>query len=524
MSEMRLTDAQLARSLRAVVPPAAPSGLRSRILSEVATTRQERALPGLLGRLTDVDPIARRRVMLLAAAALLALGLAVAGVVGALLDERRTNPIPDLSVEPPADVAAFVRSTYEQMPDLPPMTVDTLEDGTKKGRIHVDASGAIRVEEYASLDAAEPSAFTIYSGTSIARFDEVDGKPVWSEQAEAIGEDPRVFVFATMGSARSSIEPGCEAAISPGEVYQQSPGRGWRWVGVDQVAGRPAHHFVCVDELWIDTETRMTLRSRGVALDEDRQPIPGKFRTIEATRVEFGQPPGELFAMTPPEGAVAVAPDEYQCSQDPICSASPRPVVTPPPAPAGLEPPPDIDALVAASIAATAEPPAFEAKVLFWTAKFDGGSTLVYHDGSGRYRIEQVFEDSPDPLPVTLVGPEYLYQTELTTDGYQYWRDLSGRPDNRPPPGYPLSLPPECAAGWTFVGVDLVAGRAADHLSCAGGAIVPDDYWIDRETSLVVRVQTLYDEQMGTEVQEIELTLGEQPAELFELPPDADLR
>jgi hypothetical protein len=523
MNDMRLTNAQLARSLRAVVPPTAPSGLRTRILSDVETTRQERALPGLLGRLTDVDPGARRRVALLAAAALLALGLAVAGVVGALLEERRNNPLPDLSLEPPADVAAFVRSTYEQMPELPPMTVDTLRDGTTKGRIYVDASGAIRVEEFASLDATEPSAFTIYAGTSMAQLDEVDGKLVWSQQDDAIGEDPRVFVFATMGSARSSIASGCEAAISPGEVYQESPSRGWRWVGVENVAGRPAHHFVCEDELWIDVETRMTLRSRGALLDADRQPVPGQFRTIEATRVAFGQPPAELFAMDPPDGAVAVAPDDYQCSQDPICSASPRPVVTPMPAPGSLTPPAHLDALVAESLAAFKEPPAFEAAVVHWTAKFDGGSTLVHHDGGGRYRFEQTFENSPDPPSIMLVGPDYLYQTELTTDGYRYWRDLSGRTRERPLPAYPLSMPPECPDGWTFVGVDLVHDRAADHVVCPG-AIVADEYWIDRETRLVIRTQLLHDEQAGTEVQEVELSVGDQPAVLFELPPDADLR
>lgn len=68
-----------------------------------------------------------------------------------------------------------------------------------------------------------------------------------------------------------------------------------------------------------------------------------------------------------------------------------------------------------------------------------------------------------------------------------------------------------------------MVGRPADHLTCPG-AIVPDEYWIDREARLVVRTQLLYEEQAGTEVQEVELTIGEQPAVLFELPPNADLR
>jgi hypothetical protein len=84
-------------------------------------------------------------------------------------------------------------------------------------------------------------------------------------------------------------------------------------------------------------------------------------------------------------------------------------------------------------------------------------------------------------------------------------------------------MPPECPDGWTFVGVDLVHDRAADHVVCPG-AIVADEYWIDRETRLVIRTQLLHDEQAGTEVQEVELSVGDQPAVLFELPPDADLR
>jgi hypothetical protein len=97
MNEMRLTDAQLEAGLRRILPTVAQAGLQARILGEVEATRQDRPLPTLLGRLTDADPVARRRAQLLVAAVLVAIGLAAAGVVGALLIDRLRNPIPGVT-------------------------------------------------------------------------------------------------------------------------------------------------------------------------------------------------------------------------------------------------------------------------------------------------------------------------------------------------------------------------------------------------------------------------------------------
>ena len=116
-----------------------------------------------------------------------------------------------------------------------------------------------------------------------------------------------------------------------------------------------------------------------------------------------------------------------------------------------------------------------------------------------------------------------MYATELTTDGVQFWRDLSKQPEPRGG-GYPLRIPDECPGGWTWVGVDDIHGRPADHLACPG-QITPGEYWVDRETGLVLRVQMTVDAQQGTSVEEVtDLRLGPQPPELFELPPGADLR
>lgn len=518
MNDMRLTDAQLANGLRRIVPSEAQAGLRDRILAEVEDTRQERSLPALLGGLTDADPVARRRALLLVAAALLAIGVAAASVVGSLLRDRpdplltdRPNQLPELAFAPPADMPGFVRSTYDLMPELRPVTVTTLENATTKGKIYVDGSGAIRVETYASPDATEPETYKIFTGSSMGELLIVNSERVWHEQAGAISEDPRVFVFATMGAARRNTAPGCEVAVSPGEVYVDTPGRGWKYLGSEYVAGRPTHHVACGDELWIDIETRMTLRSRGAG------------QTIEATEVEFGQPPAELFELRQPQGVASLSEEAYSCATDPYCSASPRPVVTPPPATGNIKAPTDLTALVGAALVADKDLPAYEVVVENWSAKYPGSTTHLRYDGAGRYRVERTFEGTPDPPSITLRGPDYQYSTELTTDGVVFWRSTTVGEDSRRV-SYPLQMPDQCAGGWTFAGVDVVHDRPADHLTCPG-VLAPDGYWIDKETHLVLRIQTLQEERSGTSVLEVaELRLVAQPAELFELPKDADVR
>jgi hypothetical protein len=112
----------------------------------------------------------------------------------------------------------------------------------------------------------------------------------------------------------------------------------------------------------------------------------------------------------------------------------------------------------------------------------------------------------------------------MTTDGFVFWRDHSAELEYARTVGYPLGLPSECAGGWTLHGTDVVAGRIADHVSCPG-VIVPDEYWIDRDTHLVLRQQTMSEEQYGTDISEVvELRFGPSPPELFELPPGADVR
>src|SRR4051794_9385470 len=103
-----VTDDQIAAALRAHLP-VPHATLLVQIVAEVATTPQQRRLPSIFGRVSDADPMARRRMMLIVALVALALSASAVAIAGALLRQQRA---PDLSLEPPTDLPAFVHSTY----------------------------------------------------------------------------------------------------------------------------------------------------------------------------------------------------------------------------------------------------------------------------------------------------------------------------------------------------------------------------------------------------------------------------
>ena len=305
MNGRRLTDAQISTALRAHLPEAAAPGLRERVFQALETTSQLRALPSFLGALSEADPITRRRSLLIAAALLVALALASAAVVGALrLFER--DPIDELSLEPPADVPAFVLSSYERLPQLPPLALTWHDSGSAKGRIYVDRSGAVRFDRFASADATEPASYRILSPDHrISGMAPVDDEAVWIEPGhEAIGEDPRVFLRTVL---RAEEGPGCEMQRDSSEVGNGTAAADWRYVGLEYVAGRATHHVACVGDLWIDIETRLILRTRGPAVDDAGQPNSVEF--TEVTEIAFGEQPAALFE--PPEGLARISMEEY---------------------------------------------------------------------------------------------------------------------------------------------------------------------------------------------------------------------
>jgi hypothetical protein len=230
MNARPLTDAQIAQALRAHLPEAAAPGLRARVFDAAETTAQLRPFPAFLGALSDADPVARRRSVLIAAALLLAAALASAAAAGAWRFFQR-DPVDELSLEPPADLPAFVLSSYERLPQLPPLALTWQDSDSTKGRIYVDRSGAVRFDRFASADATEPASYRILSPDHrISGMAPVESEPVWVEQGhEAIGEDPRVFIRTVL---RTDEGPGCEMKPDPSGAGHGTAATGWRYVGL----------------------------------------------------------------------------------------------------------------------------------------------------------------------------------------------------------------------------------------------------------------------------------------------------
>jgi hypothetical protein len=304
MSEPRDLDRTVADWLRAEAPKRAPGRVLVASLERAAAVGQERPWASLgFEAWRGASPRLRWAIVLVALAA--ALMTAVAGA-GAL---QRTPP--RLNLPPPADLQAFVLSTYDRMPAMPPVAITTLTDGAVKGRMYVDRSGAVRIEHYATPDAQTPDTYEILNGTTRGQLATVGSGKVWVEQAGAISEDPKVFLAAEMLGGAASGQQGCEVTRNGGEVGNGTAALGWTYVDAAYVAGWPAFHVTCGGrDLWIDVETRLILRSRGPLRDQALQPVPDALRTIEVTDLAFGEQPASLFELTQPAGvprAVALA-------------------------------------------------------------------------------------------------------------------------------------------------------------------------------------------------------------------------
>ncbi len=406
MNGRPLTDAQISRALRAHLPDRAYPGLRERILDAAETTTQQRALPSFFGALSEADHVTRRRNLLIAAALLVALALASAAAVGALrLPER--DPIRELSLESPADVQAFVLSTYDRMPQLPPVAITTLHSDATSDRIYVDRTGAVRIERYASTDATQPATSMILSGTRFGRTLTVGPDTVWLEQDDAIGEDPRVYILSHLTGLGFGGGSGCEMTRDPSEVGNSTAATGWRYVGADSVAGRPAHHLACAGgDVWIDDQTRLVLRVREQDIDDGGNPIPGSLLSTEVTKIEFGEQPAALLAFAPPNGVAAMSSETYEALcphrdtvvflEYPPCAGTPRPAVvapTPEPAPTPSVPPKPSDCAVAS------RDPSQPTGPLAWTP------ARLKEDWPAPVRREPAGGASVVPMPPTYVDP-----------------------------------------------------------------------------------------------------------------------
>ncbi len=456
MSTQRLSDAQLTALLRGVVPPEAPAGLRSRIVAEASATRQRTPRWSPLPALVDIDPAGRRRALLLAAALLAALALVGTAVVGSYLIRATQNPLLEqtrvadatpgpsqgLTLDPPADVGALVGSAYSRMPVLPPMTINAVS-GTETIRIYVDESGAVRIER-ATAGSADPESYEILSGTRMGTLVTGPDGPAWYEQSEAISEDPRVFVYAALSQAGVTMDnsDACDSVTTPDAQPSSAPRTGWAYVGAERVAGRAAYQVECRGRhLWLDAETRITLRSSGPVVDEEWNVVPGQTETIEVTSIDLGQPPADLFAIRPPAGIPVLDDEAYSCLTDPTCLASPRPIETPPPAAQAPEPA-RLKALIAAAQRADLDLPAFRATMEVTSTKYPGSRTRVFAAGTGRYRIEDTYNvgRGDEGWAVTIGGTDRVLRSEGQGESPAVWTVTT----RERPTAWPLRLLEAC--------------------------------------------------------------------------------
>lgn len=492
MTGRALTDAQIATALRAHLPAQALAGLDAHVMAEVETTAQQRPLPSFFAVLSDADPIARRRSLLIAAALLVALALATIAGVGALL--KQTPPIEQLSLEEPADLDGYVTAAYEGLVSLPALSITILEVEGTKVRFTWNGAGILRLDHYFSPNDAEPGVFRLYTDGVMAEQADLNGEAIWLQ-------------YLGQGSPLSEI------AMATGlNATCPSP---FEYVALEYLIGRPTHHVTCGSSaMWLDVQTGLPLRS----VNDQEQP---GFPTVEFNVLELvvGPQPAELFV--PPAGLTVMNDLEFNCAQDPSCVSPPTPAPTTPPivrpraAPGTYATPSDINAFLAEVMRRHDTLPALEMLESGPIGSPDARWHRFY-DGSGRLRSEWIYDPSLPPT-VYLNDGEHSYESwGMTEDGRSIWRDWGPSTEAEAPELGGLGQ--ACRSGWVHVGFDLIMERPAHHLVCRHREI-----WIDLEWLFVTRAQTNPDpvSNYSSLSEVLELRFVQPPADLFVLPEDA---
>ena len=286
------------------------------------------------------------------------------------------------------------------MPQLGPVTIAVATDGRPSHRVSVDGSGATRIDTLAVDDGeAEVEGYTIYTGTRMGQLLTVDGRPSWYEQADAISEDPRVFVYATLGAAQKRPVPGMRGCRESGRGVRQhacpwlAP-RGRRDDRRSAGPSRVLRHRRAVDRRGdppcAAQQGRRARRGRAARAggDPDR-------RGEQASR--RGSRPPSCSCWSRPLAPRSSTRPPTACAQDPACGVPPEPVVTPPPAEGEPGRPEDLEALVAAAVVAPEALGAFQVEL---QGQYAGGRPSVTYrvlsDGAGSYRREQGLASQPE--------------------------------------------------------------------------------------------------------------------------------
>jgi hypothetical protein len=497
-------------------------------LAEVfdVTARTPQRGPSIVTRITDglLDrrPATNARAMRVALVGLLlAALLGTLLVVGAILFDRLNQPTvivqpsPPVTTPPPlvartdAEIRDIILAAYRDMPQLPPLVLTAVVDGSEKRRVSVSEAGAVRVEHYDTVDAAEPTEYEIFSGESIGHLLPIDGEPHWYGGG-GISEDARVFVYAALS------EPGyADLQLCPSATTQDADigENRWSYVGLETVLGRPVDHVACEGgHLWIDTETALVLRSRGPTKGLDGRPT-GETSEIEVVDLAFTIPPEDLFALEAPPGVPTATDEQHErgeCFLDGRCLEVPRSISYPPPADA---PAPELTAnqLARRAIEGAGPDVAYLARATSDNTGMNQlpNESLAVFDGADRARSEQTFQVGSiyESTTVSIIRDGVRYSSEPQPDGSTNWSEMELYP-GEPIDPWPLQARNvACEGGWTLAGTDLVADRVADHIVCS--ADDRTELWIDRDLTVLLRIHTPDRLTDGVEIQEVaELTVG----------------
>jgi hypothetical protein len=548
MNEQRRSDTELAAALQSWLPQSAPSGSADRLATALRTTGQRRSLPFPIAPLVDADPAGRQWALVVAATLLLATALAGAVAAGALKlwsnshlaevpPSQAPSPAPSLAPSPsldlPSDPQAYMVSVVQDSPLLRPMAFTAMADAHPtasgdwvhdpvKTRVYMDGAGNVRVEYFASVGSGEPLSYSITTADRRVELRQREDGPVWVEDGGP--QDPRDRLFIETAAYIGVPDERCDMTAPERAV-------GWQYIGLEQVLGRPAHHLRCLGDWWIDAETRLVLRSRGV-LTDDGQPADSSTHTVEVTELDLGPQPDRLFDTTTPAGLRVVTPadqdaweDEHRaaaaCAADPVCSAPDVPLVTPAPV-AGARKADDADAIVARALAARDAQRPLHITVDRWRSRGgDAGQERLDFLAPDRYRVDW----GPDPVAGTpartgIFAGEEIYESTSDVDGAETWHRRTWNRFKFYPSDWLVGTllvpePGECGSGWRHLGVDRVGPFTADHVACQ-----TDEAWVDRDTGLVVRTQSgpTVDAPWISVREVVALTFGPTPDDRFHPP------
>jgi hypothetical protein len=528
MNDRRRTDAQLAAALRIVTPSAAPSGSADRLAVALRATPQRRPVPFPVAPLFDADPAGRRWALLVAAALLLAAALAAATAAGAF--RVWLTPHPELSLDPPADLQAYMVSVAQDSPIVRPMALTIVDDQYQldtgefseqpvKERLYMDSAGDVRIERFASPTDTMPDGYRIFTPDRRVEMAREGDEGVWIDVPGPA--EPRIWLFRATAAYVGVADRGCE-------MTELDRSAGWEYVGLEQLLGRAVHHVRCDGDFWIDAETRLVMRSRS-----SDQPS----HTIEITSLDLAAQPAALFDTTKPDGLRTVTRTAHEafvdaetearrCAADPVCSSTELPLPTPAPA-IGAPAPDDVDAIVARALGVRDGLPPLHLTVNHWRSKGgDAGQDRLDYVSPSRLRVEW----GPDPVAGTpgrtgiAATDEEIYESHTAEGGSVTWRRLHQNPMFYATDWIGGTLlvpePGECPDGWRLVGTDTVGAFTADHIACD-----TLESWVDRETGMVVRFQQGPSvDAPWVDVREVvELTFGGTPDDRFRLPDGAVL-